>query len=122
MTKGPDEEGGVSLAVLGAIEVELGLESLRELITLYLADTAKQLAGAQAVAAAGGAEQVRKIAHRIKSMSGYLGALAVEAQCHGIEAAVREGRPLDLVAEVGKLELLFGAARPQLEAYAAKPG
>ena len=122
MPNGPEVPTGVDLAALGSIETDLGLDSLRELITLYLDDAAKQLPGAHAAAAEGRADKVKLIAHRLKSMSYYLGARSVHAQCEGIETACREGRPLDLVAEVKKLDTLIGAARPQLETYLQRAG
>ena len=120
MPNGPDVPTGVDLAALGSIETDLGLDSLRELITLFLDDAAKQLPGAHAAAAEGRADKVKLIAHRLKSISYYLGARAVHSQCEGIETVCKEGGAPDLVAEVKKLEALLGSARPALEAYAAR--
>ena len=120
MPNGPAAPAGLDLAALGTIESELGRDSVCELITLFVDDAGKQLVGAREAAAAGNADRVKRVAHRLKSMSHYLGARALWSRCDLIEQACRSGQPLDLVAEVGKLEALLGVARSQFDAYMAR--
>jgi HPt (histidine-containing phosphotransfer) domain-containing protein len=115
----PNSPPAVDLAALGVTEADVGRETLIELITLFLTDGGKQIATAREAAAAGRAEKVRSVAHRLKSMSYYLGARSLSSLCAEIEAACAEGRQPDLPTEVQRLETLFGQVKPELEAYAA---
>jgi len=90
----PDGRQGVLLRVLAAYETSL----------------ARMLGQLHAARDAGDAGAVAELAHKLKSSSASVGAIALAATCAEIERRLRAGAPGDLAADVARLAADGGAA------------
>lgn len=90
-----------------------GGDALRtQIVEMFLARAPDQIAAALAAAERGDAEEVRKIAHTLKSSAGQLGALSVQRLCQDAERRAEAG-------EVASLAPLAHALGTELERYRA---
>lgn len=86
-----------SLARLRALDPDGSLKVIERVLQTYEASLAAALKQAVQASANGDASALGAVAHKLKSSSASVGALALAACCTEIESAGREGR-LDLAA------------------------
>jgi HPt (histidine-containing phosphotransfer) domain-containing protein len=78
-------------------------ELLRELVELYLSDTATRLSDIESALAATNLEKIRRQAHAIKGASANMGATAMQEICTRLETVAKNESPdgiAELVAEL----------------------
>ncbi len=88
------------------------------LVATFLAEAPRLLAAATDAAAAGRADEVRRVAHSLKSSSAALGALHLSAVCRELETRAGAGEA-DLGDLVGAARAAYAAAQPLVAAKAA---
>jgi HPt (histidine-containing phosphotransfer) domain-containing protein len=82
----------VDPSVVSGLVDDLGPEHVAEVCALFLAD-ARQLAGAvRSAHQAGDADEAARIAHRLKSACGFVGATEISRLCTEIGRLARDGR------------------------------
>ena len=86
-----------------------------EVANLFLADVPVHLAALTAAIAAGSAESVAQIAHRLRGGALEMGALRMAPLCAAIEHAARAGSLEHAAAQAESLDREFAAARAALE-------
>jgi len=90
-----------------------GGDALRtQIVEMFLARAPEQIAAALAAAQRGDAEEVRKVAHTLKSSAGQLGAVSMQRICHDAERRAEAG-------EGSSLAPLVHALGAELERYRA---
>ena len=95
----PDSIG--DLDALKRLERFGGLKLRSELTTLFLQEAPTRLAKARDAVAAGKIEEVRAMAHMLKSSAGQMGAVRVQCLCERLES---EELPSDLPAALDELD------------------
>ncbi|HEX8452314.1 MAG TPA: Hpt domain-containing protein [Longimicrobium sp.] len=81
-----------------------GGDALRtQIVEMFLARAPAQIAAALAAAQRGDAEEVRKVAHTLKSSAGQLGAVTVQRLCQDAEHRAESGESSSLVPLVHTL-------------------
>jgi PAS domain S-box-containing protein len=88
----------------------------REVITLYLEESAGLVAAAQAAVAAGDAAALTQATHSLKGSSGYVGAQRLVALSSELEKIGRTGRTEPAASIVAELEAEFERVRQELAA------
>lgn len=83
-------------AVVARLVDELGPAHVAEVSALFLADARDLLDAARAAQESGDTDAAARIAHRLKSASGFLGAAGISSLCREIERLARDGRLADL--------------------------
>jgi CheY-like chemotaxis protein len=86
------------------------------LIQGFYQDTERLLAQARQAVAQEQAEELRRVAHSLKSTSATFGALALSAVARELEHLARDGTPAGAADLIARAEVEFGRARAGLEA------
>jgi HPt (histidine-containing phosphotransfer) domain-containing protein len=94
---------------------ERGAYVVREIIISYLDDTPTLLASMCAAAVRGDRHVLRSGAHRLKSSSAAVKALALAELCNALEERAGRDAPADWPAEMRRIESAFALAKPTLE-------
>jgi HPt (histidine-containing phosphotransfer) domain-containing protein len=92
---------------------------LDELVDTYLEDASAQLRAMREAADTGGAAELVRPAHSLKSNSANVGAETLAEMCRSLEAAARSGQVDDAVERVAAAETEFEAVRAALIATRA---
>jgi HPt (histidine-containing phosphotransfer) domain-containing protein len=96
-----------------------GGDALRtQIVEMFLARAPDQIAAALAAAQRGDAEEVRKVAHTLKSSAGQLGAVSMQRLCQDAERRAEAGEGSSLVPLVHAL----GAELERFRAWLYDPG
>jgi HPt (histidine-containing phosphotransfer) domain-containing protein len=96
-------------------------ESIRELISLYLDQTRKQLDQLAAAVKGGNAPEIRRIAHSSAGASATCGMMPIAQILRELEALGMAGQLAGTTELSADAELEFGRVRRQLEALLANP-
>ena len=78
--------GRVDEAVLTQLIVDLGAGNARELCQRYLENATRDVGAVSEALAAGDGDRAARVAHRLKSASGFVGATGLVALCVRVEA------------------------------------
>jgi HPt (histidine-containing phosphotransfer) domain-containing protein len=94
---------GVDPTVVARLVDDLGHEQVSEVCGLFLGDARELVRAIRAAHESGDAQTVARCAHRLKSASGFVGAVGVSSLCADIERLARDGRLVDLGPRVDHL-------------------
>jgi HPt (histidine-containing phosphotransfer) domain-containing protein len=95
----------VDARVVSRLVDDLGPDHAAEVCAVFLGDAAETVRAVDAARASGDADAAARLAHRLKSASGFVGAAGVSGLCAEIERLARDGR----LVEVGpRIDLLVG--------------
>ena len=89
---------------------------LAELIDSYVDDTPRLLAAIRHAVGAGDREELRRVAHTLKSNSATFGALALAALCRDLEERGKDGMLDDAAELVTQAEAEYSHVRQALQA------
>jgi HPt (histidine-containing phosphotransfer) domain-containing protein len=103
MPRGPVALQRVDPTVLARLVDDLGEDHAREVCALFLTDAADIVGAVDAALGSGDAAAAARLAHRLKSASGFVGAEGCARLCAEIERLVRDDRLVDVRP---RLELL----------------
>jgi histidine phosphotransfer protein HptB len=117
MTSGPHLDPA-AIQALRDLSPEGDEEFLRELVTIYLADTPKQLAQLDEALARQDAAQLVRSAHTIKGSSGNFGARELAQVAHQIESHGKSGNLAAAATEVPALKAQFALVAAELRRIA----
>jgi CheY-like chemotaxis protein len=93
------------------------LTMTREVVGLFLTDTAPRLQAMQSAIDAGDAAALVKAAHALKGGASNIGAKAIQQHADALEAAARDAMPEDAQRRVDKLRELWDQTRGVLERW-----
>jgi len=96
---------------LAALASETDPELVAELIDIFLQDAGERVELMRQERDAGRIESVARAAHALKSASANVGALVFSSKCREIEAAARQGEPVDraVTEALGMFQEVCGA-------------
>jgi PAS domain S-box-containing protein len=120
----PPRPGRLDRAWLGHLEADLGeggRELLCGLIDAFIVDFEAALGKVREASAQAAWSQIGFEAHRLRSSTGSLGALALADLCARLERACRQPRADDIAALIASLEREFILACEALRAFASPP-
>jgi HPt (histidine-containing phosphotransfer) domain-containing protein len=100
----------------------IGVDGLRELIDLYLAQADKLLKDLRAAIAAGTAEEAKRLAHRLAGSSVVCGVTAMVQPLRALEERGREGQLSDASVLLGETVQRLEVCRRLLAEYLAEKG
>lgn len=107
-------ESGFNHAAIDELRELGGDELVAEIAVAYLSDAADEVAALHAAAAAGDAEALERVAHRFKSASGTVGAMAVSQFAEQLQHLGRSGSTEGAAQIVQALDDAFQIAEAEL--------
>ncbi|MBC7951133.1 MAG: response regulator [Rhodospirillaceae bacterium] len=105
---------------LALIESHIGRAEMAELVRMFLNVGANTCQGLAELAAEGGFDDIRHLAHDLKGMSGYAGASPLAAQAAAIEDAARDGNRDEVCALIARLGPAWASVSVRLQDHLAK--
>jgi HPt (histidine-containing phosphotransfer) domain-containing protein len=115
------EESPLDLELLDE-NADLGLDSLNELIDLYLAQADETMAGLRTAVAAGDAVDVGRLAHKLAGSSAVCGVKAMTSSLRALEQRSREGRLSEFDQLLAHTSQQLESCRRLLAEYLAEKG
>lgn len=108
----------IDLQALGTVRAMLGESAsqlLGELIDIYLDDTLELLATLHAAVARGDVTTLRRVAHKLRSSSVFLGATTLAGICDEVERVAGAGTTANFIEWVQRTEAEFARVKGALE-------
>ncbi|MGE5518102.1 MAG: ATP-binding protein [Bacteroidota bacterium] len=105
---------------LALIEHHIGREQMVEVLRLFLTAGGETCARLSDLGGDGGFDDIRQLAHDLKGMAGYVGAVPLVAQAAAIEEAARDGNRDEIRALLPRLAPTWIAVRDWLQAHLSR--
>jgi histidine phosphotransfer protein HptB len=100
--------------------LDLGDESVLELVTMFRTDTARRLSRICDLHSKADFDGVKAAAHNIKGSARQMGADGLASVCEEVEAAIREASASKLEEGVARLRAVFWKTDAEMGAFSAR--